>query len=230
MEKRPAGSSGSEPALKKKSHHATDVVVPVITNKEQLTSCSWSQLEALCVLHGVAKRGLKPEKLQRLEIAIDRQQASEAREMQIMNSHDDRLNPNVEPDWPRVQLPPFAQQIFSWMRKTPGPSLNQAEAVESTPREGKNAAAEALVLEQLHSIDEHGEHILSFEFRGDCRDLRAAMVLLRLKGFQPAVVIFLFGWLHLLYWGQAISYMLGLMLSSPIIYWLPAHPATVLGS
>eukprot|EP00959_Pyramimonas_sp_CCMP1952_P156855 3280444-Pyramimonas_sp.AAC.1 len=44
------------------------------------------------------------------------------------------------------------------------------------------------------------------------------MSLLSMKGFHPTLVIFLFGFLHLLYHGQAIAFMLGLMLSSPAIH------------
>eukprot|EP00959_Pyramimonas_sp_CCMP1952_P199547 4173995-Pyramimonas_sp.AAC.1 len=147
MDKRPADQHGDLRAAKK-SHRAADVAVPFITSKEQLTGCTWEQLTKLCLVYQVPRRGTRKEQLERLNVAVDQQEASEAREIQDMSAHDVSLDTQTDQDtgYERAELPFFAQQIFDFMRSSPGPSIQACEGDETSWSSGQE-----LVLRQIDS-------------------------------------------------------------------------------
>ena len=114
----------------------------------------------------------------------------------------------------RISLPAFANSLFQWFQKTCVPEVN-VSADESAA--DTQSAAQQVVLSQLNAKDDLGQNILSLEHRLDCRVLRECFSLLSMKGYCLGVSIWLVGYLHLLYWGQSVSYMLGLMLCSPLL-------------
>ena len=193
---------------------------PEFTCLLDLKDLPFEHLRVLCAQRGLVHHGSMQELYNRL-----RQHQSEGRRMQCNDADaSERLRSQViaieadvaETEVEDVPMPNWVLPMFHRIMAAATASKPPKVEVSDMLLSSMSAEAQKLFRDFAHS-DEQGDQIWGLAPRTDARIFRAAYTVLLQAGFSNALAFFILGFLHILYWPQAISMALAHLLADPII-------------
>ena len=193
---------------------------PEFTCVLDLRDMPFEHLRVLCAQRGLAQHGGMKALYNRL-----RQHQSEGRRMQSNDADASQRLPRqviaitvdvTDTEVEDVPIPNWVLPMFHRLTAAASASKPPEVMISDVLLSSLSAEAQKLFKDFAHP-DEQGDQIWGLAPRTDARIFRAAYTVLLQEGFSNALAFFILGFLHILYWPQAISMALSHLLADPIV-------------